>query len=154
MAGLGGEERQESADEIEEALLARRDNRRTKDREERGERRRAETRTRIKERIRTYLEENPGEGISTRELRENIEARYDTIAGVLNHMLEDGGLVRRRKGKRKALWHLAGNGKQERTIDEDKPPKNGSRFKNGSQESKPPGIGSVDRKEKTCPVEN
>ena len=141
-----GEERQESAEEIEEALLARRDNRRTRDREERRERRRAETRARIEERIRTYLEENPGEGISTRELRENIEARYDTIAGVLNHMLEDGDLVRRRKGKRKVLWHLAGNGKQERTIDDDKPPKNGSRFKNGSQKSKTPGSGLVDRK--------
>ena len=149
-----GEVRQESAEEIEEALLARRDNRRTKDREERRERRRAETRARIEERIRTYLEENPGEGISTRELRENIEARNDTIAGVLNHMLEDGGLVRRRKGKRKVLWHLADNGQQGRTIDQHKPPENGSRFKNGSQKSKTPGSGSVDRKEKTCPVEN
>ena len=92
--------------------------------------------------------------LTTRELKETVEVRYDTIAGVLNLMLEDGGLVRRRKGKRKVLWHLVGNGKQERTIDEDKPPENGSRFKNGSQKSKPPGIGSVDRKEKTCPVEN
>ena len=149
-----GEERQESAEEIEEALLARRDNRRTKDRDERRERRRAETRTRIEERIRTYLEENPGDGISTRELRENIEARCDTIAGVLNHMLEDGRLVRRRKGKQKVLWSLAGNGQQERTNDEEKPPKTGSRFSTGSQESKTPGNGSVDRKEKTCPVEN
>ena len=149
-----GEERQETAEEIEEALLARRDNRRTKDREERRERRRAETRTRIEERIRTYLEENPGEGISTRELRENIEARCDTIAGVLNLMLEEGRLVRRRKGKQKVLWHLAGNAQQERTNDEDKRLKTGSRFETGSQKSKTPGIGLVDRKEKTCPVEN
>ena len=28
--------------------------------------------------------------LTTRELKENIEARYDTIAGVLNHMLEEG----------------------------------------------------------------
>ena len=149
-----GEERQESAEEIEEALLARRDNRRTKDREEQREARRAGRRTRIEERIRTYLEENPGEGISTRELRENIEARNDTIAGVLNQMLEEGRLIRRRKGKQKVLWSLAGNGKRERNKDEGKPPETGSRLSTGSQESKPPGIGSVDRKEKTCPVEN
>ena len=132
-----GEERQETAEEIEEALLARRDNRRTRDREERRERRRAETRTRIEERIRTYLEENPGEGISTRELRENIEARCDTIAGVLNLMLEEGRLVRRRKGKQKVLWHLAGNAQQERTNDEDKRLKTGSRFETGSKNQKP-----------------
>ena len=149
-----GEERQESAEEIEEALLARRDNRRTRDREERRERRRAETRARIEERIRTYLRENSGEGISTRELRENIEARNDTIAGVLNRMLDEGLLIRRRWGKRKVLWSLADNGKQERIRDEEKPPKNGSRFANGSQESKSGGIGSDDRNETTCPVEN
>lgn len=148
-----GEERQESAEEIEEALLARRDNRRTKDREERRERRRAETRTRIEERIRTYLEENPGEGISTRELRENIEARNDTIAGVLNGMLEEGCLVRRRKGKQKVLWSLAEDGDQERMQSGEKPLKTGSRLSTGSQESKAPEIGSVDRKEMTCPVE-
>ncbi len=149
-----GEERQESAEEIEEALLARRDNRRTKDREERRERRRAETRARIEERIRTYLEEIPGEGISTRELRENIEARNDTIAGVLNGMLEEGRLIRRRKGKQKVLWSLAEDGDQERMQSEEKPLKTGSRLSAGSQESIAPEIGSVDRKEKTCPVEN
>ena len=62
--------------------------------------------------------------------------------------------MRRRKGKRRVLWHLAGNGKQERTKDEDKPLKTGSRFKTGSQKSKNPRIGLVDRKEKTYPVEN
>ncbi len=149
-----GEERQESAEEIEEALLARRDNRRTKDREERRERRRAETRARIEERIRTYLEENPGEGISTRELRDNIEARNDTIAGVLNGMLEEGRLIRRRKGKQKVLWSLAEDGDQERMQSEEKPLKTGPRLSTGSQESTAPEIGSVDRKEKTCPVEN
>ena len=92
--------------------------------------------------------------LTTRELKENIETRHDTIAGVLNHMLEDGGLVRRRKGKRKVLWSLAEGGNQERTNDEGKPLKTGSRFETGSQKSKTPGIGSVDRKEKTCPVEN
>ena len=149
-----GEERKESAEEIEEALLARRDNRRTKDREERRERRRAETRARIEERIHTYLEENPREGISTRELRENIEARCDTIAGVLNHMLEEGRLIRRRKGKQKVLWSLAEDGNQERMQSKEKPLKTGSRFSTGSQESTIPGSGLVDRKEKTCPVEN
>ncbi len=149
-----GEERQESADEIEEALLARRDNRRTRDREERRERRRAGRRTRIEERIRTYLEENPGEGISTRELRENIEVKSDTIAGVLNDMLEDGRLVRRRKGKQKVLWSLAGNGKQEQTKDEDKPPETGSRFKTGSQKSERNGNRLVSMNTRTYPVEN
>ena len=149
-----GEERQETAEEIEEALLARKNNRRTRDREERRESRRAATRARIEERIRTYLEENPGEGISTRELRENIEARNDTIAGVLNQMLEEGRLVRRRKGRQKVLWSLAEEGNQERMQSGEKPLKTGSRLSSGSQESKPPGIGSVDRKEKTCPVEN
>ena len=149
-----GEERQESAEEIEEALLARRDNRRTKDREERRERRRAETRARIEERIRTYLEENPGEGISTRELRENIDARCDTIAGTLNQMLEEGRLVRRRKGKQKVLWSLGEVGNQERIQSGEKPLKTGSRFSTGSQKSKTSGSGLVDRKEKTCPVEN
>ena len=28
--------------------------------------------------------------LTSRELKENIEARYDTIAGVLSHMLEEG----------------------------------------------------------------
>ena len=148
-----GEERQESAEEIEEALLARRDNRRTRDREERRERRRAETRARIEERLRTYLEENPGEGISTRELRENIEARNDTIAGVLHHMLEKGGLTRRRKGKQKVLWSLAEDRDQERMQSGERSLKTGSRSSTGSQESNTLGIGSVDRKEKVCPVE-
>ena len=92
--------------------------------------------------------------LTTRELRENIEARCDTIAGVLKVMGEEGGLIRRRKGIRKVLWRLADNGQHERTNDEDKPLKTGSRFETGSQKSKTPGIGSVDRKEKTCPVEN
>ena len=149
-----GEERQESAEEIEEALLARRDNRRTRDREKQREERRADRRSRIEERIRAYLEENPGEGISTRELRENIEARNDTIAGVLNHMLDEGRLVRRRKGKQKVLWSLAEERNRERTQSGEKPLKTGSRSSTGSQEPKAPGIGSVDRKEKTYPVEN
>lgn len=41
--------------------------------------------------------------LTTRELKETVEVRYDTMAGVLNLMLEDGGLVRRRKGKWKVL---------------------------------------------------
>ena len=149
-----GEERQESADEIEEALLARREQRRIKDREKQREARRAGRRTRIEERIRTYLEENPGEGISTRELRENIEVKCDSIAGVLNEMLEDGHLVRRRKGKQKVLWSLADNGKRERIKDEGKPSETGSRFKTGSQKSERNGNRLVSMNTKTCPVEN
>ena len=52
----------------------------------------------------------------------------DTIAGVLKVMGEEGGLIRRRKGIRKVLWRLADNGQHERTNDEDKPLKTGSRF--------------------------
>ena len=149
-----GEQRQESADEIEEALLARREHRRIKGREEQREARRAGRRSRIEEHIRTYLEENPGEGISTRELRENIEVKCDTIAGVLNQMLEDGRLVRRRKGRQKVLWSLAGNGKRERIKDEDKPPKTGSRFSTGSQKSERNGNRLVSINSRAYPVEN
>lgn len=149
-----GEERQETAEEIEEALLARREHRRMKEREERIKARKAETRAHIEERIRTYMEQYPGEEFSTRELRENIEVKNDTIAGVLHKMMEEKQLRRRRKGKQKVLWRLAGNGQQERTNDEDKPPETGPRFETGPQETKTPGIGLVDRKEKTCPVEN
>ena len=92
--------------------------------------------------------------LTTRELRENIEARYDTIVGVLNLMLEEGDLVRRRKGKQNVLSNPAEDGNSKRIQSEENPPETGSRFSTGSQESKPPGIGSVDRKEKTCPVEN
>ena len=92
--------------------------------------------------------------LTTRELRKNIEDRIDTIAYVLNLMLEDGRLVRRRKGKQKVLWSLAEDGNQERMQCGEKLLKTGSRFSTGSQKSKPPGISSVDRKEKTCPVEN
>ena len=119
-----GEERQETAEEIEEALLARRDNRRTKDREEQREARRSGRRTRIEERIRTYLEENPGEGISTRELRENIEARNDTIAGVLNRMLEEGRLVRRQEGQAKGAVEPCRRGKSGANAKRRKAPQN------------------------------
>ena len=149
-----GEERQETAEEIEEALLARREHRRIKEREERIKARKAETRAHIEERIRTYMEQYPGEEFSTRELRENIEVKNDTIAGVLHKMMEEKQLRRRRKGKQKVLWRLADNGQQERTKDEDKRPETGSRLETGPQKSKTPGIGLVDRKEKTCPVEN
>ena len=44
-------------------------------------------------------------------------------------------LIRRRKGEQKVLWSLAGNGKQERIKNEDKPLKTGSRFSTGSQKS-------------------
>ena len=149
-----GEQRQESADEIEEALLARREHRRIKGREEQREARRAGRRNRIEEHIRTYLEENPGEGISTRELRENIEVKCDTIAGVLNQMLEDGRLVRRRKGKQTVLWSLADNGKRERIKDEGKPPKTGSRFSTGSQKSESNGNRLDSINSIAYPVEN
>ena len=149
-----GEERQESADEIEEALLARRDHRRKKNQEEQREARRAGRRSRIEERIRRYLEENPGEGISTRELRENIEAKCDTIAGVLNQMLEDGRLVRRRKGRQKVLWSLAGGEVPGRRESEKESPKTGSRFQTGSQKSERNGNRLVSINSRAYPVEN
>ena len=149
-----GEERQESADEIEEALLARREHNKMKDREEWRESRRVRTKTRIEERIRTYLAENPGEEFSTRELKETVEVRYDTIAGVLNHMLEEGSLVRRRKGRQKVLWSLAGNGKREQTRDEDKPPLTASRFETASQNPEQNGKRLVAGNSTAYPVEN
>jgi len=149
-----GEERQESADEIEEALLARREHKRMKDREEWREARRVRTRDRIEERIQTYLEENPGKEFSTRELKETVEVRYDTIAGVLNHMLEDGRLARRRKGKQKVLWSLAGNGKRDQTKDEDKPPKTASRSVTASQNPEKNGKRLVAGNSTAYPVEN
>ena len=149
-----GEERQESADEIEQTLLARKDHRRIRNREKEREERKAKRRSRLEERIRTYLEENPGEGISTRELRENIEVKCDTIAGVLNRMLEDGRLLRRRKGRQKVLWSLADNGKRDHTRDKDKPPQTGSRFSTGSQESERNPNRSVPMNSTAYPVEN
>ena len=149
-----GEERQESADEIEEALLARREHKKMKDREEWRESRRARTKTRIEERIRTCLAENPGEEFSTRELKETVEVRYDTIAGVLNHMLEEGRLVRRRKGRQKVLWSLADNGKREQTKDDDKPPETASRFETASQNPEQNGKRLVAGNSTAYPVEN
>ena len=87
-------------------------------------------------------------------MRENIEVKCDAIAGVLNQMLEDGRLVRRRKGKQKVLWSLAGNGKRERIIDEDKPPKTGSRFVTASQISERNGNRLVSINTRAYPVEN
>ena len=148
------EERRESADEVEQALLARKDHKRIREREKQREARRAAKRTRMEERIRTYLEKNPGEGISTRELRENIEIRCDTIAGVLNHMLEEGRLVRRRKGKQKVLWSLAEDGNQQRMQSGEKPLKTGSRLQTGSQKPGKNGNRLVSMNSSTCPVEN
>ena len=72
-------------------------------------------------------------GISTRELRENIDARCETIAGTLNQMLEEGRLVRCRKGKQMVLWSLGEIGNQERIQGGEEPLKTGSRFSTGSQ---------------------
>ncbi len=149
-----GEERQESADEIEEALLARREHRRMKEREERIKAGKAETRAHIEERIRTYMEQYPGEEFSTRELRENIEVKNDTIAGVLHKMMEEKQLIRRRKGKQKVLWSLDGNGKRQRTKDEGNPSKTGPRFSTGPQKSEENGKRLVAGNSMTCPVEN
>ena len=101
-----GEEREETAEEIETANIARRERERKKDREKRRQAKRAELRSRIEKEIRTYLEANKGEEISTRELRENIEGKNDTIASVLNELAGQGRLRRRRKGKQKVLWSL------------------------------------------------
>ena len=63
-------------------------------------------RARIEKEIRTDLEANEAEEISTRELRENIEGKNDTIASVLNELARQGRLKRRKKGKQKGLWSL------------------------------------------------
>ena len=149
-----GEERQESADEIEEALLARKEHRRMKDREEWRESRRARKRARIEERIRTYLEENPGEEFSTRELKETAEVRYDTVAGVLNGMREDGRLLRRRKGKQSVLWSLAGGAIPGRRRSEKEISETASRSVTASQETENNGKRLVAGNSTACPVEN
>ena len=149
-----GEERQESADEIEEALLARREHKKMKDREEWRESRRARTQARIAERIRTYLEENPGEEFSTRELKETAEVRYDTVAGVLNGMREEGRVVRRRKGKQRVLWSLAGGEIPGRKESGREPPQTASRSVTASQESEKNGKRLVAGNSTACPVEN
>ena len=149
-----GEERQESADEIEEALLARREHRRMRGREEWREARRARTRAQIEERIGTYLEENPGEEFSTRELKETVEVRYDTITGVLNGMREEGRLIRRRKGKQTVLWSLAGGEVPGRRESEKESPETASRFETASQKSEKNGKRLVAGNTTTYPVEN
>ena len=103
-----GEERAETAEEIEAANIARRERNRRKDREQRRQAKKTKVRARIQEEIRTYLKANEGEEISTRELRENIEGKNDTIASVLNELARQGQLRRRRKGKQKLLWSLVG----------------------------------------------
>ena len=71
--------------------------------------------------------------ITTRELRENIDVKCDTVAGVLNLMLEEGVLIRRRKGKQKVLWSLAEDGNRKRNKSAEKPPDTASRFVTASQ---------------------
>ena len=61
--------------------------------------RRASGLGRIERKIRTCLERNKGEEISTRELRENVEGKNDTIANVLNELVGQGRLKRRKEGK-------------------------------------------------------
>ena len=50
----------------------------------------------------------------TRELRDNIEIQYDTIAGLLNVMGEEGRLIRLRKSEQKVLWSLGEDGNRKR----------------------------------------
>ena len=61
-------------------------------------------------------------------MRENIEVKCDAIAGVLNQMLEDGRLVRRRKGKQKVLWSLAEDGNLKQMKSAEKPPETASQI--------------------------
>ena len=124
-----GEEREETAEEIEAANLARREGERSKDREGRQKARRTDTRGRIEQEIRTYLEANEGEEISTRELRENIEGKNDIISSVLNELAGQGQLKRRKQGKQKVLWSLAGGEIPEKIDDAKEPLQTGSLVK-------------------------
>ena len=67
--------------------------------------------------------------------RDNIDVKCDTIAGVLNLMLEEGRLIRLRKGEQKVLWSLAEDGNRKRIKSEVKP------LKTGSQNQKETGTG-------------
>ena len=64
----------------------------------------------------------------TRELRENIEVRDDTIAGAWHKMMEEEQLSRRRKGKQTVLSSLGGDGNRERVNGEGEPLKTSLRF--------------------------
>ena len=48
--------------------------------------------------------------LTTGELKETVEVRYDKFGGTLNMMGEEGGLIRRRKGRQKMLWSLGEDG--------------------------------------------
>ena len=141
-----GEEREETAEEIEAANIARSEHARRKDREERQQARRAETRARIEKEIRTYLEVNEEEEISTRELRENIEGKNDIISSVLNELAGQGRLRRRKEGKQKVLWSLAG--------DDEELLQTGSLIETGSltEEKKGTGLNSINTN--VYPVKN
>ena len=53
---------------------------------------------------------------------------FDTIAGLLNVMGEEGRLIRLRKSEQKVLWSLGEDGNRKRIKCQEKPPKTGSRF--------------------------
>ena len=61
--------------------------------------------------------------LTTRDLKETVEVRYDKFAGTLKVMGEEGGLIRRRKGRQKMLWSLGEDGNLKQMKSAEKPPK-------------------------------
>ena len=82
-----------------------------------------------------------GEEASTRELRENIEGKNDTIASVLNEMAGQGRLKRRKVGKQKVLWSLVRGEIRGQNAKADEALKTGSRTETGSHFPKKTGTG-------------
>jgi hypothetical protein len=64
--------------------------------------------------------------LTIRELIETLEFRYDKFAGTLKVMGEEGGLIRRRKGRQKMLWSPGEDGNLKQMNSAEKPPETGS----------------------------
>ena len=64
--------------------------------------------------------------LTTWELKETLEVRYDKFAGTLKVMGEEGGLIRCRKGRQKMLWSLGEDGNLKQMKSAEKPPETGS----------------------------
>ncbi len=77
--------------------------------------------------LRCLLEASEGEEISTRELRENVEGKNDTIGSVLNELARQGRVKLHKKGKQKVLWSLIRHETSESNESAKEPAKTGSR---------------------------
>ncbi len=77
--------------------------------------------------LRWLLGASEGEEISTRELRENVEGKNDTIGSVLNELARQGRVKYHKKGKQKVLWSLIRHEMSESSESAEEPAQTGSR---------------------------